>query len=73
MAELAPSLKKGTYEKKTEFDYKIKLIDMASRLNDSLNVAHYETLFHAAKYYLKQWKMMKDNKDRADRNYILEE
>ena len=46
---------------------------MASRLNDSLNVAHYETLFHAAKYYLKQWKMMKDNKDRADRNYILEE
>lgn len=70
---MVPSLKKGTYEKKAEFDYKIKLIELCSRINDNLNVANYDIIFQAAKFHLKQWKMMKDNKERPDRNYVLEE
>ena len=70
---IAPSLKKGTYEKKSEFEYKMKLIDIGARLNDNLNLTHYDTVVQATKFYLKQWKQTKDNKDRNDRNYVLEE
>ena len=49
------------------------MIDLGSRVNDALNVTHYETVLQAAKYYLKQWRTLKDNRDRPDRNYVLEE
>ena len=73
MADVSPCLKKGTYQKKSEFDFKLKLMDLASRLNDNLNVHNYDVLYQAAKFYLKQWKSLKDIKDRPDRNYILEQ
>ena len=68
---MASSMKKLTYEKKSEFDYKLKLIDLASRANDALNVTHYEIVLQAAKFYLRQWRTFKDNRDRNDRNYVL--
>jgi hypothetical protein len=46
---------------------------LGSRVNDGININHYETIYQAAKYYLRQWKTQKDNKDRPDRNYVLEE
>jgi hypothetical protein len=42
-------------------------------VNDSININHYDTVYQAAKFYLRQWKLQKDNKDRVDRNYVLEE
>ena len=42
-------------------------------MNDALSVNHYELVYEATKYYLSQWKALKDNKDRPDRNYVLEE
>ena len=68
---MASSMKKSTYEKKSEFDYKLKLIGLSSRVNDALNVTHYDIVLQAAKYYLKQWRTLKDNRDRPDRNYVL--
>lgn len=49
------------------------MIDLGARVNDALNVTHYDTVLQAAKHYLKQWRLLKDNKDRPDRNYVLEE
>jgi hypothetical protein len=46
---------------------------MGARINDSINLNNYDTILQAAKYNLKQWKIIKDNKDRPDRNYVLEE
>ena len=34
---------------------------------------NYDIIFEATKFYLKQWKFVKDNRDKADRNYVLEE
>lgn len=73
LADLASSMKKMTYEKKSEFEYKLRIIDLGSRVNDALNVTHYEAVLQAAKYYLRQWRALKDSKDRPDRNYVLEE
>lgn len=73
LVEVAATMKKLTYEKKSEFDYKLRLIDFGARVNDALNFTHYETVLQAAKYYLRQWRMLKDNKERPDRNYVLEE
>jgi hypothetical protein len=73
LADLAGSMKKMTYEKKAEFEYKMRLIDLGARVNDALNVTHYETVLQATKHYLRQWRLLKDNKERADRNYVLEE
>jgi len=46
---------------------------MGSRINDNVNINLYDSIFQAAKFYLRQWKNLKDIKDRTDRNYILEE
>jgi len=46
---------------------------MSSRINDSVNINLYDSIFQAAKFYLRQWTNLKDGKDRNDRNYILEE
>jgi hypothetical protein len=73
LADLAGSMKKMTYEKKAEFEYKMRLIDLGARVNDALNITHYETVLQATKHYLRQWRLLKDNKERADRNYVLEE
>jgi len=40
----------------------MKLIMLGSRLNDSININQYENIIQATKYYLKQWKINKDNK-----------
>jgi hypothetical protein len=42
----------------------MKLIELGTRINDTINVQNYDTVFQAAKHYLRQWKMLKDNKDR---------
>ena len=73
IAYISPTLKKMTYEKKSEFEYRLRLIDLGCRINDGFTVAQYETVFLAAKHYLRQWKAIKDTRDRADRNYVLEE
>lgn len=72
MAEMG-SMKKMTYEKKSEYEYKMRLIELGSRVNDSININHYEIIYQAAKHYLRQWRTQKENKERADRNYVLEE
>lgn len=46
---------------------------MGSRVNDKVQIQNYDSIFQAAKYYLRKWKESKDNKDRPERNYILEE
>lgn len=51
----------------------MKLIDLGARLNDNINLNNFDSVYQATKYYLKQWKITKDNKDRQDRNYVLEE
>ena len=71
MADMAATMKKMTYEKKSEYEYKMRLIELGSRVNDNLNINHYETICQAAKYYLRQWRTQKENKERADRNYVL--
>lgn len=73
LAEIAPSLKKMNYEKKSQYELKMNLIDLGSRFNHAINVNNYDIIFEATKFYLKQWKFVKDNRDKADRNYVLEE
>lgn len=51
----------------------MNLIDLGSRINHAININNYDIIFEAAKFYLKQWKLAKDNRDKADRNYVLEE
>lgn len=51
----------------------MKLIDLGWRVNDKLNINAYDTVYSAAKHYLREWRAAKENKDRPDRNYVLEE
>ena len=50
----------------------MNLIDLGSRINHAINVNNYDIIFEATKFYLKHWKYAKDNRDKADRNYVLE-
>ena len=72
LTEIAPTLKKMNYEKKSQYDFKMNLIDLGSRINHAINVNNYDIIFEATKFYLKHWKYAKDNRDKADRNYVLE-
>jgi hypothetical protein len=69
----AASLKKMTYEKKSEFEYRLKLIELGARLNDAVGLGSYESVLGAAKYYLRVWRAQKEGREKVERNYILEE